>query len=456
MRLTPLATLLFLASGFLGTLPASAEQADPQAEAPKKAPAPSIEEVRAAYKEKRDEDVVVLADRALHDITLSGDPDQRAPELHFWRGASLRRLGRNREALVALEESKSRGFRTPELHLELALVRRILGQPEEAERDFEEAKQIVPGDLRRQEDLIGRWNRDGKEDPRFTLTLSPQLGWDSNIVGLDPNTPITQGNVEFESYYVGAYLDARYFLLRNARQIVQLEYQAVGRIYPESTDLNFLDNLMQIVGRQPVADWADLELRGSLNESFIRDSGHFRTERTLGPGLLVQAHPDLQLRLFTDFTSASYYDDTPAEQDRDGNIYRVGVEGALDLGRGWTLSPYVTYTKYNAQGSDYDARGVEGGVTLRPEEFLGLKVSGTLLIADHSYANPNSLTGFTERRHDRPIQGTLTIIFKQIERMLGYAPALSITYVNHYSNIQEFKYHRWIPQIELGINVCSF
>ena len=54
------------------------------------------------------------------------------------------------------------------------------------------------------------------------------------------------------------------------------------------------------------------------------------------------------------------------------------------------------------------------------------------------------------------MQITLAVFFKQIERLIGYAPAISVTYVHHESNIADFKYHRWDPQIELGINVLSF
>src|SRR5258708_16702837 len=88
---------------------AQAAQAEPKPQASQEA-SPSIEDVRDASRQKRDEDVIVKADQALHEITLKGGVDQRAPEWHFWRGASLRRLGRNKEALVALQESKIRGF----------------------------------------------------------------------------------------------------------------------------------------------------------------------------------------------------------------------------------------------------------------------------------------------------------------------------------------------------------
>ena len=423
-----------------------------------KAPAlpPTIEEIRQTYTQRQYEEVIVLADRALHDITMKGDLDQRAGELHFWRGASLRRLGRDKEALVALEESKARGFNTPELHLELALVKRAQGDTEGAQSDFQTAERVLPSDLEKQERLIDRWNREGKDDPRFKLVVSPQAGYDSNIVGLDPNTPLFQGNTTFDSAYVGAYLDARWFLLRNNRQTLELDYQGLYREYPSSTDLSYIDNVVTALGRQPLSELADLEVRASLEEAFMRTEGHFRTQRTIGAGLLLYPATTLQLHLYGDWSGASYYDTTPTEQDRDGDIYRIGLEAALSLGRGWTMGPYVVLNKYNAQGSDYDSHGWEVGLTIRPEEFLGCKFSATIDLSEQYYTNENSLTNFTEKRTDRPIQITLAVVFKQIERLIGYAPSISVTYVNHYSNIQEYKYHRWSPQIEMGLNVLSF
>jgi hypothetical protein len=134
----------------------------------------------------------------------------------------------------------------------------------------------------------------------------------------------------------------------------------------------------------------------------------------------------------------------------------VGVEFAYDLGRGWNVSSFVTYNSYRAKGADYVSEGWETGLTLRPEEILGFKVSGTLLVSEQDYANPNSLTNFTEKRKDHPVQFTLTVVFKQIERLIGYAPGISVTFVRHESNIGAFSYQRWNPQFELGINVLSF
>jgi len=435
---------------------AAAFQTEEKPGAAQSTAAPSIDEIRKAYTDKRDQDVIVLADRALHEITLKGDPEERASELYFWRGAAQRRLGRHSEALVSLEESKSRGFSSPELQLELALVRRKLGDSAGAERDYQELERVLPSDLERQGRLIERWNLEGKDEPRFKLTISPQVGWDSNIVGLDPNTPLTQGDTTFSSYFAGAYIDARYYLIRNNHQILELDYQLMGRDYPESQRLSWLDNLFTALGRQPLNDWADLEVRASLEEAFMRDDGHFRTQRTLGSGLLLEPLHDLQVRLFGDWSLASYYDPSPPEQDRDGTIVRFGAEFAIDLGRGWTLAPYVTYNTYQAQGSDYDSHGFEEGIVLRPEEFLGLKVTASFIFGQQDYTHLNSLTNFTEKRSDRTYQVTLGIVFKHLEKLIGYAPAIAISYVRHDSNIAEFRYNRWNPQFELGVNVISF
>jgi len=93
---------------------------------------------------------------------------------------------------------------------------------------------------------------------------------------------------------------------------------------------------------------------------------------------------------------------------------------------------------------------------VRPEEFLGFKISATVDVSEQDYTNLNSVANFTKKRMDRPVQVTLAVVLKQIERLIGYAPAVSVTYVYHESNISVFKYHRWDPQIELGINVLSF
>ena len=420
-----------------------------------KVPGPSTEDVRRAYTEGRDKDVLVMVERALIDVSV-GDPELKAAEFYFWKGSALRRLGRLDEALIALEHAKSLGFSGAELYLERGLTNKSLGNAQDAKQDYQEAERRFPPDPEQRELYLKHWKWDGAEQPRFQLWLAPQAGWDSNVIGLDPHTPLQQGKTNFDSYYAGAYLDTKFFLVQDKHQLVWLEYQLMGREYPQSQDVSFLDNIMSVAARQPLLDNLDIEVRGSWEEAFVRDSGHFRTQRTIGPAFLYQPISDVQVRLWGDWTDASYYETVDAPQNRDGTLIRLGVTFAIGLGHGWTAGPYGSYNRADTQGDDYDAHGWEFGFQLTSPEVAGFKVIAMVSYGQEDYDNPNSLSGFTKKRLDRPLGGSLTITFKQIEKWLGYAPTISVGYVRHTSNISEFDYTRWTPQIEVSLGVLSF
>jgi tetratricopeptide (TPR) repeat protein len=438
--------------------PAMAFQADPKEEArPAIQQAPSVQEIRTAYTEGRDKDVLLLTERALLAATNRGDLDLKGGELYFWKGAALRRLGRSDEAVIALDQSKALGFSAPQVYMEHGLASRTLGDSQEADRDYQEAEKRLPEDPSLRDLFLKHWKWDGTDQPRFQLWLSPEVGWDSNVIGLRSDTPLLEGKPNFESYYYGAYLDARYYLVQNQRQLVWLEYQLLARDYPQETAVSFLDNVGSIAGRQPLTDWADFEIRGSLEEAFLRDTGHFRGQEAIAPALLLQATHDLQVKVWGDWTHATYYEkDVPEPQDRSGNITRGGVVLAIDLGMSWTLAPYGTLNKVAAKGSDYDAHGWETGVTVTSPEVAGFRVTMVAFYGEEDYTNLNSIVNFTEKRLDRPWGGTLTITLKHIEKWLGYAPSLSVGFVRHSSNIAEFSYSRWTPQLEVSLGILSF
>lgn len=415
-----------------------------------------IEAVRMAYAERRDKDVLLLADRALLEVTKAGGLGIRIAELHFWRGAALRRLGRHEEALVALDQAKALGLKEPELYLERSLTHASLGHSQEADQERQEGERLLPEDLERRERLNFRWQQEAKERLRFQFALAPQFGFDSNIIGLSDDTPLQEGDVDFDSYFAGVYLDAKYFLVRNQNQIVRLGYQGLAREYPENRDVSYFDNVVSLLWRQPVIEYVDIEARASLEEAFLRDDGHFRTQRTIGPALLMQPLHDLQVRLWADWTEANYYVDVPAEQDRDGTIARGGITFSIDLGRSWSVSPYASYNRYKADGSDYDARGWEVGLSLTAAEVAGFLIVPSVSYGEQDYENPNSLANFEKKREDRPLRATVTVTMGLLEKVIGVAPTLSVSYARHKSNIDAFDYTRWAPYIELGINVVSF
>lgn len=418
---------------------------------------PSLEAVRTAYTSGRDKEAILQADQAISRLAGAGGGGIELAELHFWRGASLRRLERQDEAVIALDTSHRLGLRVPELYLERALSRRSLKQDQEAERDYQEAERILPPDDERRFRFAERWKSVMKAEPAFQLTLTPQFGYDSNIFGLEKDAPLISGTAEEQSLYYGLVLGVKYFLHRSDTQILALEYRNQLRAYAEDQDLNYTDNVISAVGRQPFLEWADIEVRASLSEAFSDGEGHLRTTRTVAPAFLLHFSPALQARLWGDWTDADYYvSDIPPEQDRDGVITRAGLVFGVDLGGGWSVAPHIGIAEYDTDGDDYDHRDWVAGLALTTPEFLGCVFSPLVSYTRAEYDHPNSVVGFAEKRHDRIWRFALTVTIRELEKLIGYAPSVTIAFLDHSSNLDSYDYQRWEPRIEMTMVAVSF
>jgi hypothetical protein len=394
----------------------------------------SIESVRSAYTAGRNKEAVVLADQALAELGNSEAVGAAQAELHFWRGASLRRLNRHEEAVVALDTAQRLGLRIPELYLERGLSRRALKQEQGAEKDYQEAERLIPPEDDRRFRFAERWKREMKEEPAFQLSVTPQVGYDSNIFGLERDAALVDPDLAERSLYYGLVLAAKYYLVRNDKQLLALEYRNQARAYSEEQEFNYTDNVIAGVGRQPFLEWADIEIRGSLGEAFSDGEGHLRTTRTVAPALLFYLSPSLQARLWGDWTDVDYYiSDIPNEQDRDGVITRAGLVFGVDLGQGWSIAPHVGIANYAADGDDYDHQDWVAGIALTTPEFLGCVFSPSVSYTRASYEHENSVVGFTEEREDRIWRFAVTVTVRELERFIGYAPSLTIAFLDHSS-----------------------
>ncbi len=417
----------------------------------------SLESVRAAYASGRNQEAVLLADQAISHLAGGGSEGNVLAELHFWRGASLRRLERHDEALIALDSSQRLGLRVPELHLERALSRRALKQDQEAERDYQEAERLLPPDDERRFRFAERWNRVSKAEPAFQLTVTPQLGYDSNIFGLEKDAPLIDADAEEKSLYYGLVLGVKHFLHRSDTQLLALEYRNQLRAYAEEEDLNYTDNILSAVGRQPFLEWADIEVRAALGEAVSDGEGHLRTTRTVAPAFIFHFSPTLQARLWGDWTDADYYlSDLPAEQDRDGVITRVGLVFGVDLGSGWSVAPHLGVAEYDADGDDYDHRDWVVGLALTTGQYIGCVFSPSVSYTRAEYDHENSVVGFTEKRDDRILRFAIAVTVRELESVIGYAPSVSVAFLDHSSNLDSYDYQRWEPRIEMTVLAMSF
>lgn len=413
-----------------------------------------LEPVRHAYGEGRYQEALVLADRALSEGAVL---PVAIAELHFWRGASLRRLGRPDEALVALDSARREGFRSPELSLERALVLKSLGRTQESEQEYREAERRIEEDPDRRVRFGEEWRRAHAKEPAFRFTITPQVGFDTNVIGLDKDAPLLEDDLERDSLYGGAVLLAKYYLVKSDERMIALEARSEERVYASEPDLDYTDSTVSISGRFPLYETLAFEVRGALGEAWVKGDGHARTVRSAGPALVWRPDSTWQVRLFGDRAGLAYYDaEIPAPQDRDGTLERVGIVVGIDLGKGWSAGPMASYGRYDADGADFDSRDLTVGAGVTTGEVLGCVVSATLAHTRADYRNPNSLTGFAEKREDRILSVTVTVTLRKLEEWIGYAPALAVGFANHGSNVDAYDYDRWDPRVEVGIAALTF
>lgn len=421
------------------------------------APDVSLAEIRRAYVEWRDRDAVLLADKALQEGVR--EPGATMAEVHFWRGAALRRLGRVDEALLAFQAAARFGYSAPELRLERALALSSAGRPQEAQSEIEELRTQAQEDPARLSGLEERWRNRTEDGPkRFEVRLRPEAGLDTNVFAVNSDAVLLNANQGNESPYYGGVLSARYWIVEGDRNALalSLEYQNTLRAYADEPDLSYADNQLLLTGRIPLGSRADFELSVSASDAFLTEDRHLRTLRSFQPAVLIRPWDRVQVRLWGEFSNYDAYLNAPDEQDRDATYQRAGISATFDVGGGWGVTPFVSYIDYEAEGSDFVHHALEPGVSVAAPELLGVQASIRLAWAVASFDNPNSLTGFTERREDRRATASLTLRFPALERLAGYAPGITVGFQDWSSNVEAYDFDRWDLRFDVSFLAVTF
>lgn len=407
-------------------------------------------EIREAFREGRHADVVALADKALAAKTLR--KETRA-EILFWKGTSLARLGRYEEAVAAVDAARELGFNPAELHLERALALHQSGRKEEAKKSFEEAEKLAKDDPERLADIRRRW-REGTH--RVEIRLTGFAGYDSNLFQINDEAPLVD-DVNRESPYYGALLSVRAILVDERPIRAYVDFQSHLRAYTREPDFSFSDNLLTLAARMrhPEVEWLSAQAGAYVGESFLFQDGHFRTQRGALATLLFHPVHTWELRLSGEVRGVNYYDLVPDPQDRDGTMWRVGLAGDLRIEE-WKLSPYASWTDWDTDGSDYDLRAWEVGVSVTTPEFFGLRATAGVGYVRADFDHPHSLTLFTRKREDDRYTVRLTLSFPKLERLHGISPSLSVLFESWDSNIPAWDFERWDVSPSVEVLVLSF
>jgi hypothetical protein len=128
----------------------------------------------------------------------------------------------------------------------------------------------------------------------------------------------------------------------------------------------------------------------------------------------------------------------------------------LDLGRGWSLAPHIGVAEYDADGDDYDHRDWVAGLALTTGQYIGCVFSPSVSHTRAEYDHENSVVGFAEKREDRIWRFAVSVTVRELESVIGYAPSLTIAFLDHGSNLDPYDYKRWEPRIEMTIVAMSF
>jgi hypothetical protein len=324
---------------------------------------------------------------------------------------------------------------------------------------MEELRTQAQEDPGRLSGLEERWrSRTDVGSKRLEVRLKPEAGFDSNIFFVNENTLLLNEDQGKESPYYGGVFSARYWILEGSRDsmALSLEYQSSLRAYADEPDLSYADNQILLTGRIPLGLRTDFELGISASDAFLTEDRHLRTLRSFQPAVLLRPWEGVQIRLWGEFADYDSYLNAPDEQDRDATYQRAGLSATFDVGGGWGVTPFVSYIDYEAEGSDFVHHALEPGVSVAAPELLGVQASMRLAWAVASFDNPNSLTGFTERREDRRTTASLTLRFPALERLAGYAPGFTVGFEDWASNVDAYDFDRWDLRFDVSFLALTF
>jgi hypothetical protein len=128
----------------------------------------------------------------------------------------------------------------------------------------------------------------------------------------------------------------------------------------------------------------------------------------------------------------------------------------MDLGGGWSIAPHLSLSEYDADGDDYDHRALSVGLALTMGEYVGCVFSPAVSYTRADYEHENSVVGFSERREDRILRFALSVNLRGLEKVIGYAPSVTMAFVDHSSNLDAFDYERFEPRVEMTVVAMSF
>jgi tetratricopeptide (TPR) repeat protein len=342
-----------------------------------------------------------------------------------FRGRAHLALGDLDAAQAQLEEALRRDPRlAPTVRLALASIAERRGDQAAVRTQAERLQQEAPDSpiARRLQEAAARVTAGPAPPKPWQVTVSLSGGYNSNVIALGDTIPLPTDISQQHAWFGRATVGASYDFRLGANDSLTAGYGAQLDLYVDLSEANFFDQVFYLDYRHAFGtDWA-AALRVSDQFSLL-DGDAFRNQVAVRPAVGYRTTSWSLAELHYAFGYNDYYVDTIAVQNRDGLGHQVGLTWFAAIpGTSVLLRTGAFYTRYDAEGDDFDLDSIGLFASVSVPLFWQVVADVTYAHTFDRYDNPNSLagpTGFGFKREDdgdllgvqlsRPLTDWLTI-----------------------------------------------
>lgn len=424
------------------------------------------------------------------------------PQVPFFLGLALNRLGRHEEALKFLDEAEAKGLRRTELAFELGwaylgtgrwsqalpwllwydkvapglglnsefLGRAYLGlgQYKRAEVFLRKAANLDPN-LKPSVDFfltLVEWAKKGREGVAQVQTLlqthpkgpskrgeikkkgegkpweirfSTGAGYNSNAIALGKGATLPTDIARQEASFARFSAGGNYGFDLSDADFLNLGYQFLAEVYDVSNRLTLMDHLLMADYRHRFSEKTAAGLRISNEHTIIRKA-NFRNQTRFRPAFGWRLKSWWVTEAAYMLGIGNYYFPSSAVQDRDNLTHTLALNNFFSIPRSQWKARFGYFLTWNmADGNDFDF--VSHGLNTALSRPIIRKVAGEVYYSQtfDRYSNTNSLATVKRKGDVSRVGAQVTALV--LEHVRAY---LSYNYVNNDSNINTFNYDQHV------------
>jgi Flp pilus assembly protein TadD len=351
-------------------------------------------------------------------------------------------LNQDDEAEAAFREALQRDARlAPTCNYYLGAIALRRGEREKAAQLLNELVRQQPTTAIGQSarSLLEAYRADGR---RWSIALGAALGYDSNVIQLDPSQPLPPDVSKRHARSAQWSVAVAYDLMRQRDDLVSAAWELSGSFFDGISSFDTIDNRLALWWRHRVDE--RLSWNAGVDNRYSEIGGDAQSyDLTFPLSLDLRLNQWLVVRPSYAFAYSQNFLAVASALDRDGTAHTLGVTAFLRPANArLTARIGLSHRWSDTDGGDYDLESdtFSAGFNLPLPQRATLDVSYSRI--RERYDNPNSFSGFTARRRD-----DVDIVRVELAKALDARWLLqaAFNHVRDNSNLPTFDYkrHTW-------------